>query len=230
MLTAFEMSEATKNMGGLYVSYRPGTADETVLDIVLAHNRYQFPADITGMTVVDIGAHIGSATLWCASHGATVFAYEPAHDNYVLCERNIRQNGLDAIVYELAVGVPGIRTLYLNPANTASNGERAVQGHHESEATYIAVQAEWVSLQTVLNKVGRCDILKMDCEGGEIDVIPQILGLHDRIDVVVGEIHVGQWPIPTPGVDREIQEAVASLDTYYKRTLITGCEYRWDHR
>ena len=41
MSTALEMSEATKSVGGLTVSYRPGTADEQVLDLVLAHNRYQ---------------------------------------------------------------------------------------------------------------------------------------------------------------------------------------------
>ena len=68
------MSEATKNMGGLDVSYRPGTADEIVLDLVLAHNRYQFPADMTGMTVVDIGAHIGSATMLSRHSTATMFA------------------------------------------------------------------------------------------------------------------------------------------------------------
>ena len=67
MSTALEMSEATKSVGGLNVSYRPGTADEIVLDLVLAHNRYGFPTDMTGMTVVDIGAHIGSATMLCAS-------------------------------------------------------------------------------------------------------------------------------------------------------------------
>ena len=63
----------TKNMGGLNVSYRPGTADETVLNLVLARNHYGFPDDMTGMTVIDIGAHIGSATMLCASRGATVY-------------------------------------------------------------------------------------------------------------------------------------------------------------
>jgi radical SAM superfamily enzyme len=43
------MSEATKSVAGLNVSYRPGTADENVLDLVLAHNRYQFPANMAGM-------------------------------------------------------------------------------------------------------------------------------------------------------------------------------------
>ena len=54
----------TKTIGGLNVSYRPDTADEQVLNLVLARNHYGFPNDMTGMTVVDIGAHIGSATMW----------------------------------------------------------------------------------------------------------------------------------------------------------------------
>lgn len=222
---------ASKSAGGLQVFHRPDTADEIVLDLVFLRNRYQFPGDMNGMTVIDIGAHIGSATMWCASHGATVYSYEPSHESYLLCERNIKENNLDAHVYELAVGIPGTRTLYLDPANTASNGERALQGQ-ESEKNFIPVQAEWISLQEVFdrNQIGRCDYLKMDCEGGEIDVIPQILSLHDRIDIIVGEVHAGQWPLPTPELDRQINAAVASLNAYYERTKISHCEYIWMHR
>ena len=126
---------ATRRIGGLGVSYRPGTVDGQVLDIVLGDNRYQFPDDMSGMTVIDIGAHIGSATMLCASRGATVYAHEPAPENYNLCQDNVFGNDLDAHVFQLAVGAPGIRTLYLNPANTASNGDRAIQGHEESEAS-----------------------------------------------------------------------------------------------
>ena len=214
----------------LDVSFRPGTADEHVLDLVLTSNRYGFPDDMTGMTVIDIGAHIGSATMLCASRGATVYAYEPCHDNYVLCRHNIKANGLSGFVHQQAVGNPGRRILYLNPLNTASNGEHAlVEGN---TGDYEAVEADWVSLQTVFsdNSIGRCDWLKMDCEGDEIDVIPQILEMHDRIDVVVGEVHAGQWAQPTPDLDRQINDAVASLDGFYTRTRISNCEYRWDHR
>ena len=222
------MKLATCDIDGLTVSYRAGTADETVLDLVLARNRYGFPDNMDGKVVVDIGAHIGSATMLCASRGAIVLAYEPAHDNYLICRRNIRQNKLRAWVYELAVGVPGQRVFYLNPANTASNGERAIQTGDETG--YEAAYATWVSLHTVFNKISFCDFLKMDCEGGEIDVIPQIVELHDRIRVVVGEVHAGQWPHPTPDLDRQINDAVGLLDEHYVRSRISGCEYRWDHR
>ena len=148
---------SVRQINGLDVSFRPGSADEQVLDLVFSHNRYGFPNDMTGMTVVDIGAHIGSATMLCSSRGATVYAYEPSHDNYVLCRRNIRSNGLTGFVHQQAVGNPGRRTLYLNPFNTASNGEHAlVEGN---TGDYEAVEAEWVSLQTVFadNDIGFCD-------------------------------------------------------------------------
>lgn len=224
------MKLASRTIAGLDVSFRPGTADEQVLDLVLARNHYGFPNDMTGMTVVDIGAHIGSATMLCASRGATVAAYEPCHDNYVICRRNIKANGLSAFVHQQAVGAPGTRTLYLNPANTASNGEHALT--EGNSGTYEAVQADWVSLQKVFedNSIGFCDILKMDCEGDEIDVIPQIVELHHRIDVVVGEVHAGQWPRPTPDLDRQINDAVGLLDEHYVRARISNCEYRWEHR
>ena len=217
------MKLAVRNINGLTVSYRRGTADEQVLELVLARNRYQFTADMTGMTVVDIGAQIGSATMWCASHGATVYAYEPAHDSFLICQRNIEQNKLDARVYELAVGVPGERDFYLHPDNTASAGARGEPGFEKIKAT-------WVSLQTVFNDIEVCDVLKMDCEGGEIDVIPQIVDLNDRIKVVVGEVHAGQWPYPTPELDKQINDAAALLDEHYVRSRISDCEYRWEHR
>lgn len=214
---------AVRNINGLTVSYRPGTADETVLGLVLVQNRYGFPPNMAGMTVVDIGAQIGSATMWCASHGATVFAYEPSPASFLICQRNIEQNVLDARVYELAVGVPGERDFFLHPNNTASAGARGEPGFEKIEAT-------WVSLNTVFDDIDVCDVLKMDCEGGEIDVIPQIVELHDRIKVVVGEVHSGQWPYPTPELDKQINDAVDLLDDHYVRTQISSCEYRWDHR
>jgi len=220
------MSVIKKRMGGLRISYRPGGADAIVLNTVFTHNRYGFPDDMSDMVVIDIGAHIGSATMLCASRGATVFSFEPIRENYVLLERNVKANKLDAHVFQNAVGRPGARTIYGNPGNSASNGEYMLAAPTDN---FFEEDVIWLTLGSIFanNNIAHCDFLKIDCEGSEIDVIPQIVDLRDQIDIVVGEIHSGMWPVPTPELDAMIDAAAASLDEFYTREEISAHEYRW---
>jgi FkbM family methyltransferase len=47
-----------------------------------------------GMTVVDVGAHIGNHSIFFALHCERVFSFEPRSDSFALLCRNIVENGI----------------------------------------------------------------------------------------------------------------------------------------
>lgn len=62
----------------------------------------------------DVGANVGVYTVFAASRGVRVFAFEPESSNFALLNRNIALNRLDARAYPLAVASsPGLDTLRL---------------------------------------------------------------------------------------------------------------------
>ena len=75
---------------------RPGTWDSIIVKQVLVDNEYGLPADMSGLTVLDIGAHIGSFAVACMRRYAKrVVCYEPDPENFVLLETNTRETTLE---------------------------------------------------------------------------------------------------------------------------------------
>lgn len=141
------------------------------------------PAD--GWTVIDVGAGLGDFAVRAAlgRPAAAVYAYEPFPDSYQLLAANVALNGLRNVrAYPTAVGAPDQPTLTLH-----AGAEAAVQ-HSTARAaapagppgaadTAAAAGQTLVVLCTSLDAIfadhglARCDLLKIDCEGGEYDIL-----------------------------------------------------------
>lgn len=129
-----------------------------------------------GMTVVDIGAHIGYYTLLLAAKvGKTgkVFAIEPAPDNMLLLQRNIRLHRLSNVVCEQAavMDYEGQVTLYLSHIN---HGDHRVVDAMDDKHFNAGVPRRQVSVRTIildkyLAQAGvQPDLVKMDIQGAEM--------------------------------------------------------------
>ncbi len=57
-----------------------------------------------GGLFVDVGANVGTYTLWAAEQGAEVIAVEPAADTFGLLEENIALNGYQVTAVQAAAG------------------------------------------------------------------------------------------------------------------------------
>jgi FkbM family methyltransferase len=125
----------------------------------------------TDRVIIDAGANIGCFTLY-ATHRAQrshVFAIEPSGQNFQRLEANIRLNGLGHRVTALPVGV------------AATTGTRELDVSHaspyHSPYTSVGPRRETIrvlSLAALLQAIGgpaRVDLLKMDCEGAEMDCL-----------------------------------------------------------
>jgi FkbM family methyltransferase len=125
-----------------------------------------------GWTVVDVGAGIGAFAIDTAARHAdsVVYAFEPSPESFALLERGIELNGvLNVRVFERAIGPrDGTGWLDVSAAEAVThrmtNSGRSVAG---------AIEVTQSTLAAVFRDFGleRCDFLKIDCEGGEYDIL-----------------------------------------------------------
>lgn len=171
---------------GLQLEARPRTLDVAVLKDVFFHRVYTPPgfAIKDNSIILDVGAHIGAfaASAARAAQGVTVFAFEPAPENFELLSSNMVRNGLSNVrLSGCAVsGVTGERQLHLSDS-PAGHSLHIV----EPGAGQLCVPS--VTLRGILetHALEAVDLLKMDCEGAEYEIleaaVPEALGCVRRI-------------------------------------------------
>jgi FkbM family methyltransferase len=116
-----------------------------------------------GMTVLDIGAHLGHFSLIAAKRGAQVIAFEPNPETLPYLRRNLEANGVtDSVrLVQRAVGAKaGAVTFY-----TSSDGEQSSLHAHEAAEGAVTVEMTPVDDETSGLRV---DVIKMDVEGAEV--------------------------------------------------------------
>lgn len=159
-------------------------------------------------TIVDIGAHVGTFTVWAATRSphARILSVEPNPETFRLLERNIRDNGLADRVVALhaAVGpAPGTGTLELVEHSLGTRLARAGGG---------SVSVEVKTVPALLDAAGMPDVdfFKIDCEGMEYEVFEALdpRRLH-QLKVIACEFH------PEPG------HTVAELDAMFEAAGFT---------
>jgi FkbM family methyltransferase len=112
-----------------------------------------------GALFVDVGANVGSYTIWAAELGADVIALEPAADTFALLEENVALNGYRVQAVQAAAGA-ACGTARFSAGRDAGN----------SLDPDGPVQAR---LMTVDSLIGGRTVagLKVDVEGFEIEVL-----------------------------------------------------------
>ncbi len=125
-------------------------------------------ADLTGLSVVDVGASIGDSALYFASKGATVYAYEPEPSTFQRLVHNLSLNPSlsKRVVPEMcAIGSEG------EIAFRAGKG--SLSGPFGTGGTQITVHS--MNLASVLKRHSLSDpfLLKLDAKGSEFDIVTQ---------------------------------------------------------
>lgn len=142
---------------------REGLWDEEIVSGEFQQDCYFPPKDMK--VAIDIGAHIGGSSIYFASLGAEVYAFEPDKDSFELLLRNVKENGFENKIHCFNKAVGTIDTINIHPKNSGMNGVFNPG---------IPEKVETISLDEIFkqNNIEHCDLLKVDCEGGEYDFFP----------------------------------------------------------
>jgi len=145
-----------------------------------------------GWTVVDVGAALGDYAVWAARQipSGRLIAVEPWPPSVSLLRSNLEKNRVyNAEIYEGALsGTNGKARLSFQTNRAVQNTTTAQSQEHHS------ISVKTLTLASLFEQYGvsNCDYLKMDCEGGEYEILfstsPQTLACVQRLCM---EIHDG---------------------------------------
>jgi FkbM family methyltransferase len=121
-----------------------------------------------GMHVIDIGANIGITTVAIAKRirrRGKLYSFEPVPEYFKILKDNVSSNGLENVkVYELAV-TDQVGRIYFYQKELSSGivFEEGAKRFEVSTTTIDRFLSE--------EKIGRIDLINMDCEGSELLVL-----------------------------------------------------------
>jgi FkbM family methyltransferase len=144
--------------------------------------------------VIDVGANIGMFSLFAANHDPSVkvYSFEPFFGNFHLLKKNRTLNNMRNIrCYNFAVsGYSGIKKLYLT---TSSDSGHLLFDHSVVEGRlrhYVEVGCKTLKEVFDENEIGRCNLLKLDCEGSEFAILFNLpKSYFSRIENISLEFH-----------------------------------------
>ncbi len=156
-----------------------------IFEEVILHRAYDL--DLPGFEpdfILDVGSHIGLFSL-CASARwpkASILAFEPHPDNAVWARRNFAGNGIRGSVVEAAAST---KSGWMNFDLGGGMGRLNSGGNTRVMAA---------DLPSIIRAFPASRLLlKMDIEGGEMDLLPEVLPLLPTTNAVFVELH-GTWP------------------------------------
>lgn len=141
--------------------------------------------------VIDIGAHRGSFTSFAATLTRSgVYAYEPYTESFTKLKKLIADNQLTNVhAYSTAIGAKtGNSPLFLS----ASSSRHNLDGHEIGTTIILkdSIDVNVLALDDCLENLDTVDLLKIDCEGSEVDIL---LNASDKtmskIMKITAEIH-----------------------------------------
>lgn len=158
------------------------------LDEIFNSNIYDFTTTNKAPIIIDCGANIGLSILYFKRKhpNAIIHAFEPDTKNAGFLNQNIKSYGWEETVFsykQLVSDEKGYE--YFEELGNA--GSKIVSENQQNEST---VKIEKIRLKDFLTKLNSTiDFLKLDIEGSEFQVIPDIKDLYPKIEKMYIEFH-----------------------------------------
>jgi FkbM family methyltransferase len=132
---------------------------------------YESHHDGAGLTILDIGANVGSFSLWAVRRwpGSRVRAFEPNPGTFGMLTRNTV--GIPSIEPVNAAVFPSANTREAYFSRYAGDGEGGLMRYIGDTFRDGVVEPTFEVDVVRPEKLGQADIVKIDIEGGEADVL-----------------------------------------------------------
>ncbi len=171
--------------------FRAGSTDAEIFNDVATLNEYRLPDDMTGITVLDIGAHVGSFAHACATRGAAdIWCVEAHPENFAALQRTyeeVQLPGMRPPIFGAAWRSDRLdQALLIHDGDWINRGGRCLNREQGAPTTLLAFDD--IVRQATNGGRTRINLLKLDCEGAEFPILftSRTLAL---IDAICAEVH-----------------------------------------
>jgi len=176
-------------MGNVKIKLRVGSSDKFAVWEVFGSKVYPINSLKQTSVLIDIGAHIGTFSIYAASKQptSTIYSFEPDKDNFEVLQENIRINNFNNIKSEnIAVSDLTRKKIYYKGENGAMNS-------FYNKDYKKPIQIDCIGIVEIINQIGDIDYFKMDCEGAEYEILQAISdnNLFPHVKYFVMEYHSG---------------------------------------
>jgi FkbM family methyltransferase len=154
-------------------------------DVIINH---EYKRLFENITVVDIGANIGTFSFWIYPFAGRIYAIEPTNAYYTMLE-TIKHNKLDKIkAYECAISSGTGKRWMKGEVNKDGHGG---EWSFKDSGGNFTKEVQTYSLKEFMDKEGinYIDILKIDTEGAEYEILNAGDFPKDRVHTIIGECH-----------------------------------------
>ncbi len=177
------------------IYYRPGTFDCLIIKNILfprkGKQEYRVPPQVSPQVILDVGGHIGVASLFFSYHfpKSRIYTFEPDPENFGLLKKNIAlYPNIQAFQVALSDRTEK-RELFYSKQIVNSGGHSL---HSTLNDTTRSISVETYNAKEFLSKQGisSVDLIKIDTEGSEYDVLVNLGDdLIREIKCIMGELH-----------------------------------------
>lgn len=182
-----EVWQVSLQVANLRVPFWVRTDDVFILNEMLGSSPYcpEWLRTDPPKLIVDLGAHIGLATIQFKAHfsDAVVHCYEPDPENFRLLAANTSTLGGVAIHHEAVGAVSGEGVFHARPLRRSASSLVPPRDAEGVQRIRVGVR----SLDDILTDVGGPDLVKFDIEGMEYEVFSVSRLIHE-IRFIVGEL------------------------------------------
>jgi FkbM family methyltransferase len=155
---------------------------------------------------IDVGANIGTYSIFAAKRNMKVIAFEPIYDNFKALTINLMLNNLEKKVKCFNVGLSDKATeadFMFDPLNTGASHMSSINtGAHEHEMKNQHETVRLITMDEALSgfriPASEGVVLKIDVEGMEIEVLKggtSFIKEHQNILLVIESLHSGEQAI-----------------------------------
>ncbi|WP_280384741.1 FkbM family methyltransferase [Nocardia wallacei] len=193
---------STPGGGRARIALRTNQSDLIVLWEVFVHRNYELPEPISRLdTIVDIGANSGLASAYLAARyrPSTLLAIEPLAENAAVLRRNAALADAPWIVEQCAASSSDgeleffVSGYWCTATAVPEVGEHRLSSPHRIEHAMprpaVTVPARTVAALLDEHGIDRVDLMKIDIEGGELDLLRDRPRWLNRVDRLLIEIH-----------------------------------------
>jgi FkbM family methyltransferase len=163
---------------------------------VFLNQQYEFDFTTNHPHIIDAGANIGLTTLYYKFlyPASTIICFEPDRASFALLQKNIEGNGIKGVELHQAALSNATGKLTLHVRRDIEGGDIGASVSQSYRSQYHDLSliddeiVKAVKLSTYLKKQP-IDLLKMDIEGAESLVLPEIADYLPKIPALIMEFH-----------------------------------------